>query len=190
MPSTIATLTGLALASLLLAGCAGRDDGVAAPRPLKLKQLTVDMAAHTNENWPARLELSACRRIVARGNRRVVRRRPTDLRARPSRSALRLLGSRARNSRRTVRRESRRQGGRRSVLRHAHSAPAAACRTRRQGGGVRRCARLLARWRYAVEGARPLVLAFLGRYAASQATSTHNNTAAPTGSQQQAGRQR
>ena len=57
MPSTIATLTGLALASLLLAGCAGRDDGVAAPRPLKLKQLTVDMAAHTNENWPARLEL-------------------------------------------------------------------------------------------------------------------------------------
>ena len=49
-------MTISALAALLLIGCAGRDD-MEALRPLKLKQLTVDMAAQTNDNWPARLDL-------------------------------------------------------------------------------------------------------------------------------------
>lgn len=45
------------LAALLLASCAGRDDPTAVERPLKLKRLTVDMAALANDRWPARLDL-------------------------------------------------------------------------------------------------------------------------------------
>ena len=57
MKKMIPALTALLMAAPLMIGCAGRDDSTEALRPLKLKQLTVNMAAETNDNWPARLDL-------------------------------------------------------------------------------------------------------------------------------------